>query len=257
MGIALFLVVPFYFQFDFVLFSNADYEGDSNESDNVFFMQIHSIIVIILVVIQTSNLLRRLKPSLEKSSKRIVTFMINQGSVRECFHLKTAASTKIHKLVKNALDLHFGDPGKGMSNNQELTQTSTNSLALLNYSKSTERTETVGGLVWCWKSYFSTSIVRQEGIVVNSRLLLCNLLQFLLIIITCYFLPSIATFTVAPALFPSIHNEIPTCDNSTFDPEKCRFLNYGQSFSAGVGVCYGINVVRLLESSMLLVNFQY
>ncbi len=252
MGIALFLVIPFYFQFDFVLFSNKD-NGDSNDSDNIFFAQIHSIIVIILVIIQSSNLLRRLKPSLEHSSKTIVSCMINQGSVRECFLLKTAASTKLHKLVKNALDLHFDEGGKGISSNLELTQTSTNSLALLNYSKSTERTETVGGLLWCWKSYISRSIVRQEGIVVNSRLLLCNLLQLLLIIITCYFLPSIATFTVAPAIFPSIHNEIPSCDNSTFDPDKCKFLNYGQSFSAGVGVCYGVKVVRLLELSFLFV----
>lgn len=177
-GVVFFVVLPITIPFDFIWISN-EY-AMANNSDGwenlqtLFIRLIQSLIIVVLLFIQIMNLVKVIKPTLAQSSNQKLSFLFTRGTVRETFLLKLSASLKIHRMVKNALDLHFGDNKDLNALLTEPNQSSTNALALLNYSKVTEKRETVGGLWWCWKSYIDRSLIQKEGIMVNSRLILCN-----------------------------------------------------------------------------------
>jgi len=255
-GIIFFTILPIYVPFNLMLFSSAEYhredEGKSmGQLQNLkilFFQVIKNLIAVVLCFIQITNLIRIFKPSLAHSSNLMLSYLFTRGTVRETFLLKLACSLKTHMMVKNALDLHF--EGENLNfEDMEPTETSTNALALLNYSKVVEKTETIGGLWWCWKGYITRSLVHREGVMVNSRLILCNVLQFFLVIIMMFEMPTFTLRNVSPILFPTLSHSVNACDESTFDPNKCYFLNVG-GVPSGMAVCYGVK----MESSCISDN---
>ncbi len=156
--------------------------------------------------------------------------------MRETFLLKLAVSLKTHMMVKNALDLHF--QGRNINiEDTEPTQSSTSALALLNYNKASEKTETVGGLWWCWKGYITKSLIHQEGVIVNSRLILCNALQFFTVIALIFIAD--LTATAEKSVFRIPTHELEECNDFVFDPDKCSQLKVSD-VNTGMAVCYGI-----------------
>jgi hypothetical protein len=187
-----------------------------------------------------ANLVRILCPSRMKIS-RLSKFL--EGAQLESFLIKAAMSLKTHTMVKNALDLHLDGIDSDSVNNTEAIQPSTSAVALLNYSKVTEKTERVGGVLWCWKGFFTRSMIHKEGVMVNSRLILCNVLQFFLVVVLAYYIPILIILNVYPYLNPSVGRETSGCAQSTFDPEKCFALEHGKT-STGVAICSSIQFVR-------------
>ena len=216
-----------------------------------FYQIVQNVILSVHLILQTIHFFRVLKPTLAHSRKKILSFVFTRGTVRETFLLKLAASMKTHKMVKNALDLHY-DKGKIISPRNSFDEDevfySTNTQALLNYSRESDKTEEVGGLVWCWKSFITRSSIHKEGVVVNSRIMLCNLGQFFLVVIMCVYLPDITIQSVAPAMFPKLQHYYPECDQSTFDPDRCYYPSFG-NHPAGVAICEGIQFVSFLNIS--------
>lgn len=210
-----------------------------------FYQIVQSLIFVIHLLLQTIHFLRVLKPTLAHSRKKILSFVFTRGTVRETFLLKLAASMKTHKMVKNALDLHY-DSGKKISVcssfDEEGAFYSTNTQALLNYSRESDKTEEVGGLIWCWKSFVTRSLIHKEGVIVNSRLMLCNIGQFFLVVILLVYLPEFTIRSVTPTVFPKLQHHYADCDQSTFDPDRCFYPSFG-NIPSGVAICEGIQFV--------------
>ncbi len=155
--------------FDLLVFRNdywPPYSYSSNKLEDIFYEVVHTIVLIPLTVIQITNLIKAIKPSIVHSTNKTIAFLFTRGTVRETFLLKLSASKKIHTMMKNAYELHLGE--RKDTDDDSLT-CSTQARALLNYSKVTEQTETVGGLIWCWKSFLNRSLLHKEGVMVNSR----------------------------------------------------------------------------------------
>ncbi len=138
----------------------------SNTIEDVFYAVVNHAATLPLIVIQLTNFIRAIKPSIIHSTNKTVAFLFTRGTIRETFLLKLSASKKIYTMMKNAYELHLGE---GEDTDDNSLTCSTQARALLNYNKVTEQTETVGGLIWCWKSFLNRSLIHKEGVIVNSR----------------------------------------------------------------------------------------
>jgi hypothetical protein len=134
----------------------------------------------ILLVIQASNIVRILIPADKFKNSRVLTFFFRGSSVRCEAKMKQATVLKVHKMVKNAYDLHQPDltmNGSDMDSTDTETSFEGSSLeekenisiatrddALLNYTKKSEESVTYGGFLWAWKEYLSGRLYDNEGI---------------------------------------------------------------------------------------------
>jgi hypothetical protein len=224
-------------------------------NEEMFIRILQITIAVVLFVIQLKNLIRVLMPDLKHSKWRWTSFIFTRGVVRETFLLKLSATLKTHHMVKNALDLHL-DGNRLSIMDGEPTRPSSNAHALLNYREVSDKTEAVGGLFWCWKSYFNRSLLHKEGVMINSRLVLASTLQFFLVIILSFQLPSVLLTTVGPMLFPTLSHEVKKCDQSTFDPDKCYFPGTGR-ISSGMALCYDVKLVSVSGPEILFTVYQF
>jgi len=233
-GIVLFVVIPSYVSFSMAILTN---EKDSSDTFEVVFIRVVlTSFAVILFIIQIMNLIRIIKPAVIRSRNRIVAYIFTRGTVRDTFLLKLACSLKTHMMVKNALDLHF-EGGNLNIEDAEPILSSTNALALLNYDKNSEKTETIGGLLWCWKGFITKSLVHKEGVMVNSRLILCNALQFFTAIVIFANITSL-TIKTERLLVPN-WNHHEECNGFKFDPDKCVLLELAH-IPSGMALCYGV-----------------
>jgi len=225
--------------YDFFIFQNEgivrDFETTTDLLEHIFFEVLDGFLFGALGFFHLINLIKAIKPSIMYSANKTVAFLFTRETVRETFLLKLSASKKVHSMLKNAFDLHLEESKETDDNSAPCC--STNAHALLNFSKVIERTETVGGLVWCWKSFLNRTLVHKEGIMVNSRLVLCNLLQFMAAILACYSVPAFIHRNVFPKLYPP--HEVVDCGLSKFNPENCIFQTV--PFPTGVAICHGIH----------------
>jgi hypothetical protein len=230
--------------------SETSVQGDNVTFRNIMQYVLMRVIYGFLAIRATENCERILCPN-----RREITCLTRffEGTKLESLLMKIAMSLKTHTMVKNALDLHLNGIDSASVNNAEITQSSTNSLALLNYSKVTEKTETVGGVLWCWKGFITRSLIHREGVMVNSRLILCNVLQFFLVVVLAFYIPSLFILDVFPYLNPPVGKETSGCAQSTFDPDKCFALENGKT-SSGVLVCQSIQFV---SKTTILVVYQH
>jgi len=102
--------------------------------------------------------------------------------------MKRAAAYKTIQMIKNGLELHdtHTDTKKDPSPNDHSTKCSKASsvgTALLRFAVQEEKTESVGGFLWCWKSYLSGDLFYKEGIQLSGRVVAVNLVQ---VCLACY-----------------------------------------------------------------------
>ncbi len=255
-GIVFFLIIPLFIPFDWGIINNKDIMNPEKTADAIFTRSVQAIIMAIHIFYQTIHLIRIIKPTLTHSKNKIVSFLFTRGTVRETFLLKLAASMKTHKMVKHAMDLHHGKvknlSPRGVSSEGQFKSTNTN--ALLNYSKESDKREAVGGLLWCWKSYLNRSLIHNEGVMINSRFLLCNILQLLVVAIICFVMPNFTITYVFPNVFTKLSHTVEECDQSTFDPDLCWFPGFA-GMSSGVGICREIDFVRIALLGYFFITF--
>ncbi len=160
------LRIPFFFRFNAFILKNPHASFSNPTVESVFYDILAQFVGLPLFFFQVTNLIRAIKPSIVHSTNKTIAFFFTRGTIRETFLLKLSASKKIHTMVNNAFELHLGEEKE--TDDDSLT-CSTQAGALLNYNKVTEQTETVGGLIWCWKSFLNRSLIHKEGVMVNSR----------------------------------------------------------------------------------------
>ncbi len=161
---------------------------------------------------------------------------MNHILTKETFRVKLASSLKTHMIV---FDLHF-DCDNSAENRP--SQSSTSTTALLNFSKILEKTEQFGGVIYCWRNILNFSFNQREGVVLNSRLIFANVLQFFAVLTLIFFIPDRA-FTALPKLFPTTIHQDEKCpsQNMTFHPDKCIFQKV-DGYSTGTGVCSNVQL---------------
>lgn len=105
---------------------------------------------------------------------------------------KKAAFFKVSKMIDNAISIHSGGTvfsslkqSSKSSKARERPGHSLQSVAKFQLLQDSE-TEMVGGVFWAWEKIFNGSIFAEEGIWFHSRLLVCNLVLFLVAIIIVY-----------------------------------------------------------------------
>jgi len=98
---------------------------------------------------------------------------------------KVAARRKVAGMVENALDLHDDSSSKSpLTDSHDMTELGK---ALLNYQIKPNEIETVGGLLWAWRSVWNRSIFENEGVWLHSRLVACTLAQFFIFLLLIVF----------------------------------------------------------------------
>lgn len=102
--------------------------------------------------------------------------------------LKRAATRKINRLLVNAHRLHkpnaflVGSSLSSTAGNVQSDQT------MHNYVLDEERTEVVGGVAWTWSKLLDGTLFDTEGIWLNTRLLIIQVAQVILILFVSVFM---------------------------------------------------------------------
>jgi hypothetical protein len=96
------------------------------------------------------------------------------GVIRIESRIKRASSSKINKVVTNALEVH-------RTKKQESVVPTHFGQALLNFAEMAPQRETVGSFCWTWRMILSRDMCRREGILLSGRLLSTNFAQFALV----------------------------------------------------------------------------
>ena len=184
------MVVPVFIQFDSLfgmswlntnlsLFTNSD--GRLVPTTSWYLSRIAlCLAAAVLALIQCLNIMRIL--SLVKLKDDSILGRLMAGSAtRNEYETKMAAAFKTHLMVKNAYELHKRKDKRLNSSILGITS-STNARALLNFNKYSNETEMTGGFFWLWKGISNGSLLREHGIMINSRLKIANLLQFIILL---------------------------------------------------------------------------
>jgi hypothetical protein len=95
------------------------------------------------------------------------------GVIRIESHIKNASSSKIDKVVMNALEVH-------RIKKQESVIPTHFGQALLNFAEMAPQCESVGSFCWTWRMIFSRDMCRREGLLLSGRLLSINFTQLAL-----------------------------------------------------------------------------
>jgi len=135
-----------------------------------------------LAIIQVSSIIQQNVPH----DINVPSFLLG-SAVRNEVDIKIAAATKVHKMVQNAYALHkTSDDTKRTANLSRMvgndTAMSSNAVALLNFTKQSNMTETSGGFFWSWKQFYSGSLLTKEGIWIHTRILAANFAQLFILI---------------------------------------------------------------------------
>jgi hypothetical protein len=95
------------------------------------------------------------------------------GVIRIESRIKNASSSKINKVVTNALEVH-------RTKKQESVVPTHFGQALLNFAEMVPQRERIGSFCWTWRMILSRDICHREGILLSGRLVSTNVAQFAL-----------------------------------------------------------------------------
>jgi len=158
-GIAVLIFFPaLYKKIDNAVISTVPYEEGSYVGTmlNVVNLTIGSL----LLFFQCCNIVRYIVPDNVLKQNKFATLVLRGSGVRAEFGIKQAAQLKVDEMMENAYNLH-----KRTETDETVSQKdgSTRALALLNYTKITEKRESCGGFIWSWKQYLSGDLIEKEG----------------------------------------------------------------------------------------------
>ena len=237
LAIGLFLIVPLFFQFNIRFFSNAWF-FDTEDGSRDFVTLTSYILVACLLFCQITNIIR-----FSISNEKLITSKFLSGLVRGSYvksevGLKQAASYKVHKLVKNAYDLHKDEAG-GFSHENNNTS---HALALMNFTKTSEETESCGGILWAWKGFITRSLLHKEGMLVRTKIIVSAFVQVLGVAIAIFIVSLIQNGVNTS--FESLRNPTATSVEcgAAFDYDSCSFPRNEDGTYTGVAICDNMNL---------------
>jgi len=242
-GIVLFFVIPNTVKFRIFLF-----DTDVNDRTvlwvrqdepqvTVFFHVLFIIVGVVLFIRQVLNVISLLLDHKKTAQgKGLWTRLLVGSTATDELHSKRAAVYKVNKMLENAYNLHQRK-GLSLSTAVELAEESTHDLALLNFTKLSDKTERVGGFKWAWKSLISGDLKAKEGIWLHTRLY-AGLLSQLVVVVIVLFIGS----NISASLFDLTKENHQKCA-ATFDPSNCVALPNIQGTNPGVIACTDVDLI--------------
>ena len=134
-----------------------------------------------LLSVELKTLIQILLPRRFWEGKPILRKFFTAGTIQMEALGKKASSFKINRLICNANAIHK-NAATGVAGESETTF----GRALLCFSKSSDRTEDVGGHLWTFRKLYNMELFEEEGVWFTTHLLAGNLAQ----ITICLFLVS-------------------------------------------------------------------
>jgi len=212
----------------------------------------------LLVFIQVSSIIESYYPH----DIKWLSFL-RSSAVRNEVDLKLAAATKVHKMVQNAYTLHKAKDNSVILSRMEGNDTITPShaVALLNFTEQSDLTETSGGFFWCWKQFYSGSLLAKEGIWIHTRILAANLVQICIVVVVVISTSLLLNLTTAgltvveEITYATIPNYLDENCVSRFDYNKCAFPEISSNKSMGIAICpvsysNGCNFTEVVNSGI-------
>ena len=242
MAIGIFLITPLFVKFNIVFFENSYLDNEESRLLRMLGVTLSSFLAVCLILCQLANTIRLLISTERIASSKILTMLVRGNSVKSEVGLKQAAAYKVHKMVKNAYDLHKEE---GDTNDQG---SSTHALALMNFTKRSEETELCGGMMWAWKAFFSKSLLHKEGLLIRTKLFVNSFAQILAILVV---------ISIAMAVHRAIEQGFVASVNpnntyiecgATFNYDSCSFPQDEFGSYTGVAFCEDMNIPDECES---------
>jgi len=230
-GIGLFLFTPLFVDADIFF---AKIGVDSSDKFTYAWSWFAFSIAVLLSVLQVRNLLLAILPKNKVPSRGILAKLFIPSNIKKESQLKSAATLKVNKMLANAYDLHCEDEDTKSFQVRKSRISSTNERSLLNFTKISDKTESQGGFIWGWKTFFSGDIMHKEGIWIHSRIRAGNGIQFIFAIFALSI--GIYVFTnLIDSLYPDPSPMSEDCF-ALFDPDSC-FYPKADDLYTGVGIC--------------------
>jgi len=238
-GVGLLIIFPACYEFDAKFFRTKPTEAEREFVKPIFVTLI--IIGSVLLLLQILGLIRILLPNRLLGSMKWLELLRGSAAKNET-GIKQAAAFKVHQMVKNAYMLHQEVEGSRTSRIKETMEhhdKSTNAVALLNYTKVSEKTENIGGFRWCWNQFFTGQLVYNEGIWIHTRMLAANFAQ----IAVTFFVAFGGILILSEVINFSPEVDFESSAEENYNGCQAQLLEYTCSFpefnnrSQGFGVC--------------------
>mmetsp|Transcript_177 Transcript_177/g.328 ORF Transcript_177/g.328 Transcript_177/m.328 type:complete len:1179 (+) Transcript_177:143-3679(+) len=215
-GVVVFLILPLQFSTE----SLGDWK-------NAFFRVVFIIIASLTLVCQCLNAARLSFSDEFIGSNKFLSRILAGSNARDEMKFKSAAVFKVNRMLENAYSLHHPTHSRGEVNE------GTNELALLNFTKVSDKTEVVGGFKWAWKSFLNGDLKRKEGIWLQTRLIAGLMAQLLFSIIAIIILSTNWHYVIG------LYKDDTTYCSISFNPESC-YAPEVNGTSLGIAACTDI-----------------
>jgi len=199
-------------------------------------------------------------------------------NARDERYSKRAAVAKIQAFMDNAISLHYNDSDSKASDSDTQSGTShsitDNKFAIVKYEKNQDKGETIGGMLWTWKLFFTHELHKIHGVRFNARLIIGVAAVFIWLVLAS--MSSVTVYKYINDLYESSDDDssfnisdiewTPAC-NGTFHADSCAsfpnpdsdgavicsqiYLNYESIQDPGWDTCTVVsfmNVGRLLSN---------
>ena len=144
---------------------------------------IFGIFIVIIKLLQLIQTILR-DDNRQSGTTFLSKYLLTPGILQREQRIKMAAAFKTNRIILNALGLHtnninFSDSRNNDKNKFLLAGGLSKNEALLRYQTNEDETKKSGGIIWTWRN--RKRLLQEEGIWIHSRVLACNLAQFVII----------------------------------------------------------------------------
>lgn len=173
-AIVLFTILPYFYEFE--LKPNEHGTIVSTMKDKSATQQLLYFLALLggllLILAELRILVQVLIPKRIWDEFLVLRKILIPGTIQMEAKAKKASSYKVNRMIRNALSIHR-NALVGIAGSE-----TTFGRSLLCFSKSSDRTESVGGPLWIWRKLFRLEIFEEEGVWLTTHLLAGNLAQF-------------------------------------------------------------------------------
>lgn len=143
---------------------------------------------LVLILFQLRSLLFLVVPTSWYDQISVLQRFLVSGMARKEASTKKAARFKTGRLVENAISMH--DASLSSKSPRSINgNTTAYGSALLAFEGTMDDRESVGGILWTYKSIFNGSLFDQEGVWFHARLLASNMSQYTVMLFYMIFFP--------------------------------------------------------------------
>mmetsp|Transcript_3330 Transcript_3330/g.3674 ORF Transcript_3330/g.3674 Transcript_3330/m.3674 type:complete len:928 (-) Transcript_3330:725-3508(-) len=245
-AVAVFIFLPKFYEFDANVSSgdqDANIFSTNMEESYPGMARILIPLGVLLSLIQIKNIIAIVISNEKLSKNRFLARLFLGSNVQAEFRIKQAASYKVNQMISNAYTLHKEDEKSSRQTSVKkafkttTTEVSTQESALMNFTKISEKTEEIGGLIWAWKEVFTGSLQTKEGIWLHTRLIAGNMAQFIFIFVVLGY-----SIMVLGGIIKEVYTVQFSPCKSTFDYNSCYFPYSEVETYTGTGLCLDVEL---------------